>query len=289
MSPLSPSLTSRLSSLVLAASLLAAGCGSPAAPAPAGEPTPAAPATPQPAEQPEAGPTEPPAAEQPPAAASEDLESRVSEAYNRTLGTAGELPLGSLHLEIRASEPSWDPSSGQVIHKDWSLSADLQGDDVYFVYVEADQRTEAWLLDQQGEEGGRGYELVEGQVQESFMAPLAWLAALGPAFPLAVAATGPALVGQETVDGRPAEKYEVDSARAPPGVMEALGMVLTIRSSKGTVWVDQATGALLKAVLDYEQDFLDPDDPERKKVLARGSGRLEIEVTRVGQVTVQLP
>ena len=110
---------------------------------------------------------------------------------------------------------------------------------------------------------------------------------LSVGIPLAVAATGPTSQGGESIDGRAAEKYGVDSANAPPGVIGMLGGILNITASRGTVWVDQETGSLLKALLDYEQKFPDPEDPET--VLGTGSGQVEVLVTRVGQVTVQLP
>jgi hypothetical protein len=166
------------------------------------------------------------------------------------------------------------------------MAADVSGDDIHLVYTSDGETTEGWIIDQ-GTEGEKWYEMVEGQVQESFLLPMVWLSALTPAFPLVVAATGPTAQGGESIDGRAAEKYGVDSADAPPGVMGMVGGFLNITASQGNVWVDSETGALLKMTLDYEQKFTDLEDPE--KVLGTGSGHVEILVTRVGQVTVQLP
>jgi hypothetical protein len=52
------------------------------------------------------------------------------------------------------------------------------------------------------------------------------------------------------------------------------------------VWLDQQTGALLKANLTYEMDI---KDLGTGKVLGSGTGQVEIMVTQVGSVTVQLP
>lgn len=263
--------------------LVACGGGAPAAtPTSLGPPgeTPAAP--PPAATQPPA-----PAATQPPAPPAADLQSRISDSYNRTVGiTDAGVVLGSFHIEMSGSDPIWNAETSQVETKNWTMTADFQGDDIYLVYTSDGQTTEGWMIDQ-GTDNAKYYERVEGEVQESFMLPLVWLNVLTPIFPLVVAATGPTSQGGESIDGRAAEKYGVDSADAPPGVMGMVGGFLNITSSRGTVWVDQATVALLKTILDYEQKFTDPEKPDT--VLGTGSGHVEILVTRVGQVTVQLP
>jgi hypothetical protein len=87
----------------------------------------------------------------------------------------------------------------------------------------------------------------------------------------------------ETLDGRPAEIYAIDSSGlSVPGVP---GNLLPITSVTGNVWVDQATGALLKAMLDYQADVGDNSGTLK----GSGAGHLEITVTQVGNVTVALP
>lgn len=263
--------------------LVACGGGAPAAtPTPLGPPgeTPAAPLPA--ATQPPA-----PAATQPPAPPAADLQARISDSYDRTVGiTDAGVVLGSFHIEMSGSDPIWNAETSQVETKNWTMTADFQGDDVHLVYTSDGETTEGWVIDQD-KESEKWYEMVGGQVQESFLLPLVWLNVLTPIFPLVVAATGPTSQGGESIDGRAAEKYGVDSADAPPGVMGMVGGFLNITSSRGTVWVDQATVALLKTILDYEQKFTDPEKPDT--VLGTGSGHVEILVTRVGQVTVQLP
>lgn len=268
--------------------LVACGGGAPAATPTSPGPPAETPAAPPPVATPTLpGPPAETPAVPPPASPAEDLQGRISDSLNRTLGiTDAGLVLGSLHIEMSGSEPTWDATASRVVIKNWTLSADMEGDDIYLVYTSDGQTTEGWMIDQ-GTDNEKYYERVEGEVQESFMLPLVWLAAMTPTFPLVVAATGPTSQGGESIDGRAAEKYGVDSANAPPGVMGILGGIINITASRGTAWVDQETGALLKATLDYEQKFIDPEDPDT--VLGTGSGHVEILVTQVGQVTVQLP
>jgi len=265
-------------------SLVACGGGAPAAtptpPAPPGE-TPAARAV---------TPTQPAAATptQPPAPPAEDLQSRISDSLNRTMGVE-EIFLPSYHLEISGAEPVWSAETSQVETKTYTLVADVSGDDIYLVYTRDSETIEGYIIDGGlAKEGGKEYEVVNGELQDSFTMGLTWaLMPLGVGMPLIVAATGPTSQGGDNIDGRAAEKYGVDSANALPGVLEIVTAFINITSSRGTAWVDSETEALLKAILDYEQRFTDPEDPE--KVLGTGSGHVEILVTRVGQVTVQLP
>ncbi len=267
--------------------LVSCGGGAPAAtptpPAPAGE----TPAAPPPSETPTAPPS---AATQPPAPPATDLQSRISESLNRTMGVEGMI-LPSYHLEISGSDPTWDDATSQVETTNWTLVADVQGDDIYLVYTSDGQTSEGYSIDgglAKSEEGGKEYEVVNGELQDSFTMGLTWaLVPLSAGMPLIIAATGPTPQGGESIDGRSAEKYGVDSANAPAGVIGMLGGIINITASRGTAWVDQETGALLKAILDYEQKFTDPENPDT--VLGTGSGHVEIRVTGVGQVTVQLP
>jgi len=265
-------------------SLVACGGGAPAAtPTPPGPPgeTPAAPAV-TPTQPPAVTPTQPPA---PPAA---DVQARISDSLNRTMGVEG-MVLPSYHLEISGSEPVWNAETSQVETKTYTFQADVSGDDIYLVYTRDGETIEGYIIDGGlAKEGGKEYEVVNGELQDSFTMGLTWaLMPLGVGIPLVVAATGPTPQGGDSIDGRAAEKYGVDSANAPAGVMGMLGGIINITASRGTAWVDQETGALLQTVLDYEQKFTDPENPDT--VLGTGSGHVEVLVTRVGQVTVQLP
>jgi hypothetical protein len=53
------------------------------------------------------------------------------------------------------------------------------------------------------------------------------------------------------------------------------------------VWLDRETGALLKASIDYRENFTEQRGSD--KVVATGDGHVEMLVTRVGKVTVKVP
>jgi hypothetical protein len=58
-----------------------------------------------------------------------------------------------------------------------------------------------------------------------------------------------------------------------------------VTSVSGKVWVDQQTGTLIKALLDYKAEVSDSGGNPQ----GTGSGHLEIIVTQVGKATVSVP
>jgi len=252
--------------IVVVISLFLAACGGGRGPSPAPKPTPAKP--------------------------SEDIQDRVSDSFNRTMGME-EAVFDSFHLEANGTNPKWNEETEQVEDEAWSISADVSGDDVYLEHSSAigdaeAEVTKGYVIDGGIADDGEEYEVVDGKLQSSFLISLTWVAfPLEVVIPLAIAATGPTLQGEEVIDGRTAERYTVDSAKAPAGAMEVLGEMFTLTSSKGTVWVDKETGAMLKANLAFEQKVIYP--PGSATEVGRGSGTVEVEVTKVGQVTVRLP
>lgn len=244
-----------------------------------------------------AGPTATPtkAAAQAPAPAAKDLQDRISSSLNRTL-SLDEKTLASYHIEVSGSEPVLNQDTKKVETETYSLKADVSGEDVHMTQTittgsQAAKTTEGYIIGggmAKSEAGGKEYETVAGKTQESFWVSLTWVTfPLRLIAPLTIAATGSSAQGEETIDGRAAEKYGVDSANAPAGVMGILSAMFTVTSSKGTVWVDKQTGALLKATLDFQQNEVDP--PGSGTVVGTGSGHIEISVTKVGQVSVALP
>jgi hypothetical protein len=100
---------------------------------------------------------------------------------------------------------------------------------------------------------------------------------------LSSSASGASATGTEVVAGRSAQVYALNSPGLTiPGLPGTLG---SISSLTGQVWVDDGTGALLKAVIDYQADVSDNSGT----VKGSGSGHLEITVSQLGQVTVSLP
>jgi hypothetical protein len=87
------------------------------------------------------------------------------------------------------------------------------------------------------------------------------------------------------LDGRSAEIYRIDGKLSddPTGMMA--GMSFGITAAKGTVWVDAATGGLVKAVIDYQKELKDSSGA----VQGQGSGHQEIAITQIGKITVKLP
>jgi hypothetical protein len=232
----------------------------------------------------------PTATKQPSAQPSGDLQTRISDSLNLTLGV-DTMVLPSYHIEISMAEPSWDTETSQVKITNWTLSGDVSGQDMHIIHTSDGTTTEGYIIAggfAKSEEGGKEYELVNGQLQDSFSLSLTWVVIpLSAGMPLIIAAVGPTAQGEETIDGRVAEKYNVDTANAPSGAMALLGGLLTITSSRGTAWVDKETGALLKMNIDYDQNFTDPQNTST--VMGTGSGHVELLVTKVGQVSVQLP
>jgi hypothetical protein len=91
--------------------------------------------------------------------------------------------------------------------------------------------------------------------------------------------------GSETVGGRQAEAFAVSGA-ASAGNVSGLsgGMGITFSDMQGTIWVDQATGALLKADLTFQAASTLPGMSTES-----GAGSLTIQVDKVGQAKVELP
>jgi hypothetical protein len=203
--------------------------------------------------------------------------------------------LKSYHLEASGKDPQWNAATKQVEYTTYTHKADVADTDLYLLSTSQKGAKPAETVEGYSIKGGMGqtdgkeYVVVKGKLEEGFGAvTMVWVVfPLQVILPLTIAATGTTAQGTESIDGRVADKYALDSAKAPTGVMGALSGMFSFTSSKGTAWVDKETGALLKVVLDYEQDLIDP--PGSKTVVGKGSGHLELLVTKVGKVTVTLP
>jgi hypothetical protein len=208
---------------------------------------------------------------------------RVSNGLSILLGLDSDEPgLPSYHLEAYHRLPAWEGEA--LVHYEDRMAADLQGPNVHFSDRVANPNgsltvSEAYLI------GEAEYDVENGVVQPegTSMAKLAWV--LWPLDPTVILGTGASTAraaGTELLDGRTAEVYSVDASGAMGGIA---GVSLAVTAVSGTVWIDQETGALLKAELDYQADVKDADG----NVMGSGDGRLEITVTQVGRVTVSLP
>ena len=200
--------------------------------------------------------------------------------------------------EASGTDPSWDQQGKKVANQGFTLKADKSGSDLYLLYTtdklgdKAATKTEGYSINGGlgGKDGtGKEYVLEAGKLTESLGAiSMTWVFfPLKVVLPLAIAAMGSSAQGTESLDGRQADKFGVDTANAPAGTMGALGSFLSVTSAKGTVWIDKETGALLKCNLDYTQDLVDP--PGSQTVVGKGNGHIELNVTKVNNTTVTLP
>jgi hypothetical protein len=187
----------------------------------------------------------------------------------------------SYHLEVAHQIPAWD--GVQIAHSQESMSADVEAGKVHFTQTKtpAGRTTstfEAYLVDKQE------YVVKNGQVQPPAPDSLTWMLwSTNLVSILSSSASGASATGTEVVAGRSAQVYALNSPGLTiPGLPGTLG---SISSLTGQVWVDDGTGALLKAVIDYQADVSDNSGTVR----GSGSGHLEITVSQLGQVTVSLP
>ncbi len=145
--------------------------------------------------------------------------------------------------------------------------------------------TEGYLIDD------TNYLAAGGQVQEDiFGIQMIWLTwPLEVLMPLSAASLGSEALGSEEVNGRLADKYLIDTAKADPTSLEMLRGMLPMNplvdEAHGTIWVDQETGGLLKLSIDYSGTFKDLSG----NIVGSAPGHIEIEISQVGNVTVNLP
>lgn len=224
-----------------------------------------------------------------------DPSKRASDALGLLTGSGSEGPaLPSCHVELTSISPAWDSDAKAVKTNSTSIQADMQGKNVHLFYQETQTAGGETKETGKGEGivvGGENkeYEIVDGQAKESLGIGMVWVAwPLEPGIALVMAALGTAPQGSESVDGRAADVYAVDMAKADPAVLKGVQGFIGKGFTKaaGKVWVDHETGALLKAVLGYELDLYEMGG---EKALGHGAGHFELLVTKVGQVAVQVP
>ena len=219
------------------------------------------------------------------------LQRRITASPGVTLQAPfGKPALGSYHLEMKGKQPRFDRTTKSVSVEEWRLRADVAGDnisvrcDVEHAESKKTETLEGWILGE-GRPGGVPYEATGGQIdvspriqQQCWMRAYAWTPALS------AAASGVTATGQQPVGGRAADKYTVE---ASPAALDRIRPMMYLTESKGTVWLDQQTGALLKAMMTYRESFTEPRGSDN--VIGTGDGRIEMMVTRVGKVTVKSP
>ena len=228
-------------------------------------------------------------------APSSDLESRVSDSMNRLLGIDKQY-LASYHLEITGTAPEWDKDAQKVVNRDVSIKADVEGETIHLLETskvgDKTSTSEGYIVNggiSKSEQGGKEYEVQEGKLAPAFAFSLGWVTIpLQVGIPLIVASGGSQSAGTEQIDGRPAEKVDMDTARMPTGAMGMLGGLISISQAKGTAWVDKETGALLKMSIDFAQDLYDTTSGDKKNV-GKGNGHYDLSVAGVGKTKVVVP
>lgn len=214
-------------------------------------------------------------------------QSRVSDSVSKTVVMDAKV-LDSYHLETSGTEPVWDKTAGKVIAQSFTFKADVSGDNAHFVKTITSGKgstLDVYYMNA-NKDGGKAYSVKDGAVQEDMLAQLTWVSLpLDYGLPLIFAAMGASLQGGDTIDGRAADKYDVDMSKAPAGADAIVkSFVKGYKSSKGTAWIDKQNGALLKMTLDYSTDVNDMGT-----VVGQGSGHIDWLVTNVGKVKVTLP
>jgi hypothetical protein len=216
-----------------------------------------------------------------------NAQNRVSDSVNKTVVLDSKV-LDSYHLEVSGTEPVWDKNAGKVVAQTFTFKADVAGDNAHFYKTITSGKgssIEVYYMNAK-KDAGNTYSVKGGVVQEDTLAMLTWVSMpLDYGVPLIFAAMGASLQGDDTIDGRAAEKYDVDIAKAPAGadaIVKSFSM--GIKTSKGTAWIDKQNGALLKMILDYSQEVR-----EQGNVVGQGNGHIDWLVTNVGKVTVTLP
>ena len=220
-----------------------------------------------------------------PGQASGDAAIRVTDSLSVLLGDqAGAETLPSFHLEVKHLSPAM--SNGAVAQNEEAISADVQGANIHYTHTTTPPggtptSTEAYII------GEKNYVVKDGKASPDLgLTAVTWSTwPISPELILGLSSLKTTPAGSETIEGRPADVFTVggSSSDDPTGLLAAAGV--PVSGVKGQVWVDQATGALLKAVIDYTAP--PANAPSGSKTT--GPGHLEITVTQVGQVTVKDP
>jgi hypothetical protein len=189
-------------------------------------------------------------------------------------------PLPSFTLATSESLPSASGTNTLT-----TLQAEVQGANVHYILTAGGKTTDAILFE------GKEYQVVGGKAQPgSAMLSATWsLWQLDPLVVLSAAGmAGPKAEAGTTWEGRQVDVYSVDSASlGGEGTDSSFGMLpVVITAIQGTVWIDHATGALLKADLKFEAGVRKPGESTPS---AHGKGEFHLAVSQIGKTTVSLP
>jgi hypothetical protein len=205
----------------------------------------------------------------------------LPEALNLVLGTTDKPSVfPSYHIELTLDTPQLNDDSTVVINQVTQISADVEGKNVHIIQVDpgATASKEGYII------GDTEYKMVDGQ-KEDTMGFIAMGWAMWPLqviVPYAYASYWAKKSGTDMIDGRNALIYTFDSADASAASQAVMsGMT----NAKGTVWIDQETGAMLKLDMTYTESLSNNDGKE----VGSGTGNVALEISKVGQTTVVEP
>jgi hypothetical protein len=219
-------------------------------------------------------------------ASSSASSSHLGDALNKVIGSDSDPSVfDSYHIDVKMDVPKLSDDSTSVVNETTQISADVQGKNVHIFQTDPGQtaQKEGFII------GDKEYKIVDGAPQEM----LGQIALSWAMWPLTVimAYSYPAYyakkTGTESNDGRAVDVYTFDSTSANAvsnDVMSAASLGNSTQG-KGTVWIDQKTGAMLKLDMTYTSQISD----NNQKVIGSGNGSIKIEISKVGQVTVTSP
>lgn len=236
-----------------------------------------------------------------------DLAARVSDSLSLLLGGEPSSAVGSadqgrssafpsFHLKASYSDPyKWwgGVGIGWLVLYD-KVEADVQGHDLHLI-----QTSRTWSLTFNRlwwQPPDANFYVVNGKemmvVQGAPVDVPGSVLALWGNWPWSLAlavqagAFGSSPNGDDSVAGRQAQVVDIDTARAQAGQLESLPGYpgIAVVYSRGRVWIDRVTGALLKAQIEYKIS-----QPEQDEYLPPIPVVAKLEVSEIGRAVVTLP
>ena len=210
----------------------------------------------------------------------------LSSALNLVLGSESTPSVfSSYHIELTFDSPKASDDQTSVINETTQISADVEGSNVHILQVDPGEtaQKEGFII------GDKEYKIVDGAPQEMMgQIALSWAmwpmnVVLAYSYPVSFAKK----TGTDTIDGRAADVYTFDNSdsnAASDAAMSSMGLG-DLTTGKGTVWIDQETGAMLKLDMTYSEQITDND----QKNIGTGNGSIKLEISKVNQTTVTSP
>ncbi|HTP10613.1 MAG TPA: hypothetical protein VMP08_20305 [Anaerolineae bacterium] len=217
------------------------------------------------------------------------LSNRVSDSIKKLLMFDHKV-LDSYRIDMSGVEPNVDIVDNTLNERKFERQIEMAGDNVHLIskLTEKNETTtrEGYIIGGSNKDTLKDYEVKNGKAEDAGgMVNVGFaMFPLSVGAPVYMGAQGATLQGEEQIAGRTAEKYAIDSANIPQAALDVTGF----KSIKGTAWIDKETGTLLKLVLDYAQEYADPD-PKNTKPLGVGNGHIDLAVSQIGQAQVNLP